>query len=119
MRPLVRAMVAVAILFSPALATRPADAEMLLGARLNGGLEAALARFPGAAAIVVRDRATGYRYAKSDDRIFYAASLYKLGVMVEAYRQAAAGSSPSTGRRSRSRTRTPVQTGGTRRSVRR
>ncbi len=90
MRTIACAFVMLAVLLAGPLA-RPAHAETMLGARLSGGLDGALARFPGAAAIVVRDRATGYRYAQSDDRVFYAASLYKLGVMVEAYRQAAAG----------------------------
>ncbi len=74
-----------------ALVGQPAAAATVLAVSLSSGLDSSVARFRGAAALVVSDRAVGYRYAYAEDRIFYAASLYKLGVMVEAYRQAAAG----------------------------
>ncbi len=74
-----------------ALVGQPADAETVLAVSLSSRLDSSIAQFRGAAALVVRERAAGYRYAYAEDRIFYAASLYKLAVMVEAYRQAAAG----------------------------
>lgn len=58
-----------------------------LGARL----EADSVAFNGAAGIAVADAATGFFYGHDADRVFPSASLYKLGVMVEAYRAAAAG----------------------------
>lgn len=58
-----------------------------LGARLD----ADSVGFSGAAGIAVADAATGFFYGHDPDRVFPSASLYKLGVMVEAYRAAAAG----------------------------
>jgi len=68
-------------------ASRGAVAISDLGNRLrsdSGG-------FSGTAGIAVTDLATGFFYGQDADRVFPAASLYKLGVMVEAYRAAAAG----------------------------
>jgi beta-lactamase class A len=50
-----------------------------------------IAEFPGVAGVVVADPATGYRYAHEDGAIFPSASLYKLAVMLEAYRAARDG----------------------------
>ena len=58
---------------------------------LEQELDAAFGAFPATAAIVVTDPATGARYARNADMQFYSASLYKLALMVEAFRQAAAG----------------------------
>jgi len=58
-----------------------------LGARLDSDSVG----FSGAAGIAVADVTTGFFYGHDPDRVFPAASLYKLGVMVEAYRAAAAG----------------------------
>ena len=59
---------------------------------LEQELDAAFGAFAATAAIVVSDPASGFRYARNADMQFSSASLYKLGLMVEAYRQAAAGS---------------------------
>lgn len=61
---------------------------------LQQDLEAAVSAFPATAAVIVSDPATGYRFARNADLPFYSASLYKLGLMVEAHRQAAAGTLP-------------------------
>ena len=58
-----------------------------LGARL----ESDTVGFTGTAGIAVADPATGFFYGHDPDRVFASASLYKLGVMVEAYRAAGAG----------------------------
>lgn len=58
---------------------------------LDRSLDAAFNAFPATAALIVSDPASGFRYARNADMQFSSASLYKLGVMVEAFRQAAAG----------------------------
>lgn len=58
---------------------------------LQRDLEDAVAAFPSTAAVIVSDPATGYRFARNADLQFLSASLYKLGLMVEAHRQAAGG----------------------------
>lgn len=68
-------------------ASRGAVAISDLGARLRSDTSG----FSGTAGIAVADPATGFFYGQDADRVFPAASLYKLGVMVEAYRAAAAG----------------------------
>lgn len=70
-----------------AFSSRGAVAISDLGARLRSDSSG----FKGAAGIAVADPASGFFYGQDADRIFPAASLYKLGVMVEAYRAAAAG----------------------------
>ncbi|GAC1460751.1 MAG: hypothetical protein NVS1B1_04040 [Candidatus Limnocylindrales bacterium] len=70
-----------------AFSTRAAISLSDLGARL----ESDTAGFSGAAGIAVADPATGFFYGHDADRVFPSASLYKLGVMVEAYRAASAG----------------------------
>lgn len=58
---------------------------------LEQELDTALNGFPARAAVVVSDPASSFRYAHNADMQFFSASLYKLGLMVEAYRQAATG----------------------------
>lgn len=79
-----------ATLFSLAVLPAPANAAVMLGT-LPAQLVASVGAFRGTASVVVRDPATGFRYATGDDRVVVSASLYKLGVMVEAYRAATAG----------------------------
>ncbi len=55
-------------------------------------LDAAVASFDGTAGVVVTDLRHGDRYAHEAEHIFPSASLYKLGVMIEAYRRVASGS---------------------------
>lgn len=59
---------------------------------IAGRLDDALATFSGSASVALIDVRTGSRYERNADRIAPAASLYKLGVMVEAFRRAADGS---------------------------
>ncbi len=54
-------------------------------------VEAAVSGFSGTASVVVSDPVSGYRYSTGASRIMPAASLYKLAVMVEAYRRVAEG----------------------------
>lgn len=70
-----------------ATAARGAVAISDLGARLDADSTG----FIGSAGIAVSDPSTGFFYGHDADRVFPSASLYKLGVMVEAYRAAAAG----------------------------
>ncbi len=58
---------------------------------LTKRMDAAIASFSGNAGVVLVDVQSGYRYAWQAERVVPAASLYKLGVMVEAYRRVAAG----------------------------
>jgi beta-lactamase class A len=53
--------------------------------------DAALAVFSGTAAVAIADPRTGTAYEHDAERIFPAASLYKLAVLVEVYRRATAG----------------------------
>jgi len=89
---LVRRSIAAAVLGAlVALAlSAPADADGL-ATPLDTVIEGALAAFPGNVAVVVSDPRDGTTYEHAADRIFASASLYKLAVMVEAYRSAAAG----------------------------
>jgi beta-lactamase class A len=68
----------------------PAFAAVDVAPELRASLDAAVAEFSGDTAVVVSAPGTGFRYARRDDVVFPSASLYKLAVMVEAYRQAAA-----------------------------
>jgi beta-lactamase class A len=88
MRPAVVVGLALALL---ALASRPAWASVEVWNALRDSLDSAVAEFNGNAAVVVTGVDTNFRYAKNDDQVFPSASLYKLEVMVEAYRQVAAG----------------------------
>jgi len=74
-----------------ALAARPAWASVEVWNALRDSLDSAVTEFNGTAAVVVSGVDTNFRYAKNDDVVFPSASLYKLEVMVEAYRQVAAG----------------------------
>ena len=83
---------ATSLLLAIALAAAlPGPAAAETAQPLERELDAAFAAFPAMAAVVVADPASGFRYARNADMQFYSASLYKLGLMVEAYRQAAAG----------------------------
>lgn len=73
----------VAAMSSPARAAGPASPF--------AALDGLLASFPGHASVVVADPRSAARFAWDEDRIVPAASLYKIGVMVEAYRQDAVG----------------------------
>ena len=53
--------------------------------------DAAIAAFSGTAGVVITDPRTGATYEHESDRIFPSASLYKLIVMADAYRQASGG----------------------------
>lgn len=61
---------------------------------LQRDLEGAVSAFPATAAVIVSDPASGFRFAHNAQTQFYSASLYKLGLMVEAHRQAATGTLP-------------------------
>ena len=87
MRSLLIAALAVALLALPAA---PAFAAVDVAPALRASLEAAVADFSGEAGVVVAAPGTTFRYAHGDGVVFPSASLYKLAVMVEAYRQAAA-----------------------------
>jgi beta-lactamase class A len=81
-----RLVAVLALLFAlarPAAAATTSEAF----AQLDGAVES----FAGTAGVVVHDPANQFRYAHNEDVEFISASLYKLGVMVEAYRQAAVG----------------------------
>lgn len=69
----------------------PAAADTA-AAPLDLAIAGALASFSGTAAVVVSDPTTGVSYRTASAQIFPSASLYKLMVLVEAYRQASAGS---------------------------
>lgn len=72
-------------------APSPATASDDVSGPLRGAIDAAASAFSGSTAIVVADPRRGTAYERDAGRVFPAASLYKLAVMVEAYRQAAAG----------------------------
>lgn len=55
-------------------------------------VDVAVGGFSGSASVVIVDLVSGYRYSIGASRVVPAASLYKLGVMVEAYRRVAEGS---------------------------
>ncbi len=78
-------LLAVGTTAQPAAAARPGSESLL--ALLDGACDL----FSGDASVVVADPGSSFRYARSPDRLFPSASLYKLGVMVEAYRLAASG----------------------------
>lgn len=82
------AAVVLAIALAAGASGAPARAAEVLIARR---LDAALAGFSGTASVSLIDLRTGSTYERAADRIVPAASLYKLGVMVEAYRRAAEG----------------------------
>ena len=75
------------VVVSLALAAHPAAATVLLSRGLSDRLDSYVGQFNGSAGVVVRDTTSGNRYSYADDRVFGSASLYKLMVMVEAYRQ--------------------------------
>lgn len=77
--------------FALAVALGPPVAAGGTSQPLDRELDKALTAFPGTAALIVSDPASGFRYAHNADMQFFSASLYKLAIMVEAYRQAAAG----------------------------
>jgi beta-lactamase class A len=78
-------LLAVGATAQPAAATSPgADALVPM---LDGTCDV----FSGDTSVIVADPQTGFHYSRSSDRVFPSASLYKLGVMVEAYRLAASG----------------------------
>ncbi len=79
-----------AVLLSVAFAAHPAAAAVRLSRGLSDRLDSYVAQFHGSAGVVVGDTTSGYRYSYADDRVFGSASLYKLMVMIEAYRQDAA-----------------------------
>ena len=68
----------------------PAAAAVDVAPALRTSLVAAVGDFTGEAGVVVSAPGTTFRYASNEDVVFPSASLYKLSVMVEAYRQAAA-----------------------------
>lgn len=72
-------------------AATPASADAT-AAPLGAAVASAIAAFPGTASVIVADPATGAAYRSAPADVFPSASLYKLAVLVEAYRQAAAGS---------------------------
>lgn len=78
--------------FAIAVALSPHGAAGGTAPPLDRQLDAAFNAFPATAALIVSDPASGFRYARNADMQFFSASLYKLGLMVEAYRQATAGS---------------------------
>jgi len=78
---------AILVAVSVASAAHPAAAAVLLSRGLSNRLDSYVGQFNGSAGVVVRDMASGQRYSYADDRVFGSASLYKLMVMVEAYRQ--------------------------------
>ena len=92
MRSLLVSLLLVALVIGGGL---PLGASQARGAvalsDLGVRLESDSAGFDGAAGIAVADVATGFFYGHDPDRVFPSASLYKLGVMVEAYRAATAG----------------------------
>lgn len=57
---------------------------------LAAAADAAIAAFSGTAGVVMTDPRNGASYEHAADRVFQSASLYKLVVMAEAYRQAVA-----------------------------
>lgn len=69
----------------------PARADAGDQALLGKRLDAAIASFSGSAGVVLVDLQSGYRYAWQAERVVPSASLYKLSVMVEAYRRVATG----------------------------
>jgi beta-lactamase class A len=58
---------------------------------LAGAIQAALAGAPGRASVVVHNLRDGRYAAFNENETYYAASLFKLGIMYEAYRQRDAG----------------------------
>jgi len=87
-RSLLVAVVAGGVLLG---STMPAAADTG-AAPLGDAIAGAVASFSGIAAVVVADPTTGAAYETAAARVFPSASLYKLAVLVEAYRQAAVGS---------------------------
>lgn len=86
MRPhrLLSTVIAAAALL--ALAVTPARAGE--GTPLGAAADAAITAFNGTTGVVVADPRNGAAYERGADRVFPSASLYKLVVMAEAYRQA-------------------------------
>lgn len=87
-----RSVVMPFVLLLVAATASPAVAAPAQEATLARRLDAAIGAFPGTAGVAMVDARTGFRYGWGADRVMPAASLYKLGVMVEAYRRAAEGS---------------------------
>jgi beta-lactamase class A len=69
---------------------RPVAADDGL-ASASAAADGALSAFRGTAGVAIADPRTGMAYERDAGRIFPAASLYKLAVLVEVYRRAAAG----------------------------
>jgi beta-lactamase class A len=84
-RPAIVASLTFTLLVPPA-----ADAATATSS-LTAMLSEAVAAFPGEASVVVADPRTAFRFTALPDRVLPSASLYKLGLMVEAYRQSATG----------------------------
>lgn len=83
--------IALLIVLAVALTGSPAAAATGIGAQLVALLESDATSFEGQSSIVVIDPSSGFRYEHLARAIVPAASLYKLGVMIEAYRQVDAG----------------------------
>ena len=88
---MVRSRLALLVVLTLCVTARPANAGSPLDDQLSQQLQTACAAFSGTTGVVVADPLTGYRFGLNDQRVFPAASLYKLAVLTEAYRQAAAG----------------------------
>ena len=80
------AAIAIGVLLTAATPAWAAGPSGSLAEQLTG----AIAAFPGSASVVVVDPHGPFRFMWQPDRVVRTASLYKLGVMAEAYRQAAA-----------------------------
>lgn len=69
----------------------PANGGSPLDEQLVQQIQTTCAAFTGALGVVIVDPLGGFRYGVNDQRSFPAASLYKLAVLTEAYRQSALG----------------------------
>lgn len=77
---------------APGVPELPASfAPQLADAGLRAAIEGALAGREGSYSVVVHNLANGRSAALNEGRVYYAASTYKLEVLVEAYRQRDAG----------------------------
>lgn len=86
-RPLLVAVWAGGLLLGTATPAAADAAAAPLGLAVAG----AVAAFSGTASVVVSDPSTGASYRSAAAKVFPSASLYKLMVLVEAYRQASVG----------------------------
>jgi beta-lactamase class A len=83
------AAIALALCILLAWSTTPAGANS--ASPLVTSLESTLSSFGGDVAVIVSDPRRGTSFRHAPDEVFRSASLYKLAVMVETYRQAAEG----------------------------